>query len=176
MAIRDRLAVGASSTHGVVHMQYHFVIPLAAALSCAAGAASADVLKATTFSGDASGAARGALPLTSSNATSVTFRIPGNRRERIVITYTAHCSAEGPVSGFVDIDIEVDGIEISPTNVPGDIFCSTDNTAGMDSWVHASIIGVKTLDPGNHTVEVFATATQGATGFQLGSSTLLIQE
>ncbi len=133
-------------------------------------------MKATTFSGDAAGAARGALPLTSSNANTVNFNIPGKKRERIVITYTAHCSAEGPKTGFVDIDIEVDGIEISPTNVPGDVFCSADDTLANDSLVHATIIGVKTLDPGNHTVQVFATATGGATQFQLGSSTLVVQE
>lgn len=157
-------------------MRNHLTIPLAIALFGFAGTAGADVLKATTFSGDAVGAARAALPLTPGNATTVNFNIPGNKRERIVITYTAHCSVAGPKLGFADIDIEVDGNEIAPTDVTGDVFCSADDTLANDSLVHATIIGVKTLQAGNHTVQVFATATGGATEYQIGSSTLVVQE
>jgi hypothetical protein len=149
---------------------------LTGSLAIVIGSASADVLKATTFSGDAVGSTRALLPLNGSNATAINFDIPGKKSERIAITYTAHCGVEGPVLGFVDIDIEVDDVEIPPTNVTGDIFCSADATSAIDSWVHASIIGIKTLEPGQHKVEVYATATQGALSWQLGSSTLLIQE
>ena len=150
---------------------------LAAAITLFLGlstAAHADILKAVTFALDAVGSSRSLMPLTGAAATSVSFSIPGNQSRKIAITYSASCGAAGPVNGF--IDIVVDGLEISPTNTSGEAFCSADQTLALDTLARATIIGVKNLTPGQHTVEVYAEALGGATQFQLGYATLLIQD
>lgn len=139
-------------------------------------AAHADILKAVTFALDASGSSRALMPLTSAAATSISFSVPGNQSKKIAFTYSASCGAAGPVNGFIDIDIVVDGLEISPTNTSGESFCSVDQTEALDTLARATIIGVKSLTPGQHTVEVYAEALGGATQFQLGYTTLLIQD
>lgn len=152
---------------------------LAAAITLFLGlstAAHADILKAVTFALDAVGSSRSLMPLTGAAATSVSFSIPGYQSRKIAIAYSASCGAAGPVNGFIDIDIVVDGLEISPTNTSGEAFCSADQTLALDTLARATIIGVKNLTPGQHTVEVYAEALGGATQFQLGYATLLIQD
>ena len=152
---------------------------LAAALALFLGlttAGHADILKAVTFGQDASGTTRTQMPLNGAAATSVSFSVSGNQSKKIAITYSASCGAAGPVNGFIDIDIVVDGLKIPPTDTSGESFCSTDQTVALDTLARATIIGVKNLTPGQHTVEVFAESLGGATSFQLGYATLLIQD
>jgi hypothetical protein len=146
----------------------------ACATLCFGGAASADILKSTYFKGDSVGTSRAAVQVTNAGSTSVKFKVPVSGL-RVAITYSAHCGAEGPLGGFINIDIVVDGVVIPPTDFGSDIFCSTDSTTAIDTFIRASIIGTKTLAPGKHTVEVFAEPMGGATSFQLGASTLLVQ-
>jgi hypothetical protein len=138
--------------------------------------ASADILSSTTFPLDASGSSRAALPLNGASATSNSFSVPGTVNKKIAVTYSATCAAGGSASGFVDIDIVVDGKEISPTDTSGEVFCQGDATAGADTFSRATIIGIKSLKPGQHTVEVYAEPLGGATSFQIGAATLLIQD
>ena len=148
----------------------------ALALLCLTQPASADIIKAVTFGLEATDTTRNKVPLNGASATSVSFNVSGNNNKKIAITYSATCAAGGSASGFIDIDIEVDGNEISPTDTSGETFCQGDSTAGADTFVRATIIGVKTLTPGQHTVEVFAEPLGGATSWQVGLSTLLIQD
>ena len=138
--------------------------------------AAADILKAFTFGLEAVNSTKSNVPLNGASATSVSFNVAGSSNKRIAITYSATCAAGGSASGFIDIDIEVDGNEISPTDTSGETFCQGDATAGADTFVRATIIGVKTLAPGQHTVEVFAEPLGGASSWQVGLSTLLTQD
>jgi hypothetical protein len=101
------------------------------------------------------------VPLTSSGAPNVSFSGSG----KFTISYTAECAA----SGYVDVDILVDGVPIGPTGGnDNDSFCDF-NTRGA---MHTVTGRTNSLADGTHTVQVIAHKTDGLAF--LSDSSLLI--
>ena len=101
------------------------------------------------------------VPLTTSGAQFVSFSGSG----KFTIWYTAECAA----SGYVDVDIRVDGILIGPTGANiNDSFCDF-NTRGA---MHTVTGRTNSLVAGTHTVSILARKTDGVA--YLSDSSLLI--
>jgi hypothetical protein len=101
------------------------------------------------------------VPLTSSGAQFVTFSGSG----KFTIWYTAECAA----SGYVDVDIRVDGVLVSPTgDNTNDSFCDFETRGAM----HTVTARTKSLVAGTHTVSILARKTDGLAF--LSDSSLLI--
>lgn len=89
-------------------------------------------------------------PSTSSNA--LTFNCAANCR--VAILYNAECSvAATDTETSVNIDIFVDGTAAPPSN-SDNLFCTSNGTGVLDSWVSASTNVGATLLAGSHTVRV----------------------
>ena len=74
-------------------------------------------------------------------------------------------SARARNSGsWIDLDILVDGVAISPTAGSLDAFCGANGTAGFDGWVRPSITVPVRLTAGAHTFQVQGRLDAGATG------------
>lgn len=80
-------------------------------------------------------------------------------RCKVAVLYNAECSvAATDTETSVNIDILVDGIVATPSN--GDnLFCTSNGTGVLDSWVSASTNVGATLAAGTHTVRVRGTLT-----------------
>jgi hypothetical protein len=101
------------------------------------------------------------VPLTTSGFLGVSFNGSG----RFTIWYTAECAA----SGYVDIDIYVDGIPVGPTgDNTNDSFCDF-NTRGA---MHTVTGRTGNLVAGSHLVDVYAHVSDGVAF--LSDSSLLI--
>ena len=76
--------------------------------------------------------------------------------QRVVITFSAECSVKAPdTSTWLNIDILVDGVEISPTQTTDNAFCTSRGNNVLDGWVSAATTGVYVVpDPGLHTALV----------------------
>ena len=61
--------------------------------------------------------------------------------------------------GWVDIDIVVNGVAVSPTAGDQDAFCSANHTAGFDFWNRISITVVIQGIQGNNTVRILGRRT-----------------
>jgi hypothetical protein len=125
--------------------------------------AQADVVKnAVRLGAFELGAADDNVPLTTSGAPVVTFSGSG----KFTIWYTAECAA----SGYVDVDILVDGIPLSPTGANNnDSFCDFETRGAM----HTVTGRTNSLVAGTHAVTIYARKA-GAGVAYLSDSSLLI--
>src|SRR5688572_29776389 len=102
------------------------------------------------------------VPLTQTGAPVVTFTGSG----KFTIWYTAECAA----GGYMDVDILVDGIPLSPTGANNqDSFCDFETRGAM----HTVTGRTNSLATGTHTVQIVANTSVGTVGF-LSDSSLLI--
>jgi hypothetical protein len=102
------------------------------------------------------------VPLTTSGAQSVTFSGSG----KFTIWYTAECAA----SDYVDVDVLVDDLPVSPTGLNlNDSFCDF-NTRGA---MHTVTGRTNSLVAGTHAVTIYARKA-GAGVAYLSDSSLLI--
>lgn len=100
------------------------------------------------------------VPLTTSGVEQVKFSGGG----KFTIWYTAECAA----SGYVDVDIWVDGIPLAPTGGDEDSFCDFETRGGM----HTVTARTGNLADSLHTVEIWAHKADGLAS--LSDSSLLI--
>jgi len=146
-------------------------------LSLAAGAVSAKVLAAATRSNNFTYSVDNTpVPLNDSGSTSIVFNV--TKAGTYALTYSAECSADNGAatnSGWVHLDIEVNGVIIAPTVGSADAFCSPDNVAGSSGWVRPSITAPVRLLAGNNTVRILGRFAAPVTLGWLGDSSLVIQ-
>lgn len=135
----------------------HALIP-ALLLSVAATGASAKIYASGTSLGNGA-----AAPYTVNNtpvplngaATVLSFN--SSKAAKAMLTFSAECSASnGTVtpSGWVEIDIEVNGVIVSPTTGSSDAFCAPNDTAAHDAWIRPSITVPVNVVAGANTVRV----------------------
>lgn len=149
-----------------------------AALSLLASAASAKVLlgvtRASNFTFTASATP---VPLNSGGATTISFN--AGKAGTYVLTYSAECSADSGGNnntGWVDIDIRINGVTVAPTVGTSDAFCSPDGFAGTSGWVRPSITVPVTLIAGVNTVQILGNIFAPVTTGWLGDSSLVIHQ
>lgn len=138
----------------------------AAAFLALTGAAQAKVFMSGTYANNFSFNTPTALvPLASTGATTRTVNI--TTAGTYVLTFSAECSVDAPAANnasWVDLDILVDGVAVSPTAGSQDAFCGANGTAGFDGWVRPSITVPVRLTVGSHTFQVQGRLNFGATG------------
>jgi hypothetical protein len=138
----------------------------AAAFLALTGTAQAKVLMSGTYAANFSFATPTAfVPLTSTGVTSRTVNI--TTATTYVLTFSAECAVDAPAGNsvsWIDLDILVDGVAVSPTAESSDAFCAANGTAGFDGWVRPSITVPVRLTVGTHTIQVQGRLDFGATG------------
>jgi hypothetical protein len=152
----------------------HALIP-ALLLSIGATSASAKIMLAVSSPGNFTYAASGTPAPISGAATSVTFF--AQKAGTYLLSYSAECSADNGAatnSGWVHIDVEINGVVQAPTVGASDAFCSPDNVVGSSGWVRPAITMPVTLVAGNNTVRVLGGLVSPATTGWLGDSALAI--
>jgi hypothetical protein len=96
----------------------------------------------------------------------------------VVVTFTASCSTiDETGAGWVDIDVNVDGATVSPTNLPTNAFCF--ETGINDEVRHTAsyTVAVEDLAAGSHSIQVLAnneSLTGGIVGFPILSAVSLV--
>jgi hypothetical protein len=113
-----------------------------------------------------------AIPLNDGGATVIAWNeaAKGTRW----LSYSAECSAEGGPSGWIDIDVIINGVAIKPTAGSSDGFCSPNNTTTSgDGWTRASITLAIPVKAGLNNVQILG-RLDFVTGGWLGDSALVI--
>jgi hypothetical protein len=124
------------------------------------------------------------LPLTAAGAVTLTFNLtsPGKK----VLTFSAVCAVHAPGGEFykdshLDIDIYVNGLRVAPTagtvGVPDDAFCSHGYAPqGLGGFTRASITVPINVIAGTNAVQIKARGQNGATGFYIARTSLVIHD
>jgi hypothetical protein len=112
-----------------------------------------------------------AMPLNDAGALTAAFSGSG----RFLISYSAECSSS--TTGWVSIQIKVDGVAVLPTGGTDDAFCTDyDNDGSLDGWVTAHYrVFTPSLGSGVHTAAVDVT-TVGAGSARLDDAVLTIEK
>jgi hypothetical protein len=111
------------------------------------------------------------------NGAGTSITVSNTKATKLIITFSAECSADagaGVTSGWVDVDLLLNGVAISPTNGSSDAFCSPDGITGHGSWVRPSVTTVVTAPPGVSTISVLGRLT-GVTGGWLSDTSVVVQ-
>lgn len=96
----------------------------------------------------------------------------------VVVTFTAGCSTiDESGAGWVDIDINVNGAAVPPTDLPTNAFCF--ETGVNDEVRHTAsyTVAVEDLPAGSHSIQVIAdnqSLTGGIVGFPILSDVSLV--
>lgn len=147
-------------------MKFAHKAACAIALSALAAASYAKVIVSGTYSANFSfTTATAFVPLASTGATSRSFNAP--KAATYVLTFSAECSVDAPAGNngaWVDLDILIDGVAVSPTFGSADAFCGANGIAGFDAWIRPSITVPVSLSAGAHTLQVLGRLNNGATG------------
>lgn len=117
------------------------------------------------------------VPLNAAGATMLSFNIPSAGKK--ILTYSAECAvnaAAGEAGAWLDLDILVNGVVVSPTNSTTDPFCTANGVAGFDGYVRASITIPLQGISGTNTIQIKARGGSGATGLWLGDAALVIYD
>jgi hypothetical protein len=153
-------------------------IALAAALSAVALTSIAGVRATHTRAGNFLFAGTALVPLNAANQTGIIFNSPAAGRK--VLTFSAECAVDAPAGNtitWLDIDVIVNGVAVSPTAGNLDAFCSGAGAAGPgDAWVRPSITVVIPVVGGNNSVRIQARANNGAAGGWIGDSSLVVHD
>ena len=153
----------------------HTLIP--ALLIAAALPVSAKVVAAGTNPTNFSYAATGTYVPINGGATTLNVTVP--KAGRYVLTFSAECSVSEPAgntNAWVEVDIEVNGVAVSPTAGTSDALCSADGVAGFGGWVRPSVTTVVTLAAGANTVRVKGGFQNGAVGGWLSDTSIVIHQ
>jgi len=155
----------------------HALIP-ALVLSVSAGAVSAKVIASATRANNFTyNVSPTPVPLDLAGATALSFNV--NKAGTYVLTYSAECSADNGAAtnaGWVEIDIEINGVVVAPTVGSADSFCSPDNVAGSSGWVRPSITVPVTFVAGVNTVRILGKFFSPVITGWLGDSSLVIHQ
>jgi hypothetical protein len=152
---------------------------LALALTAAAAAAHAGVKASAIRAGNwfASSPAEVFVPLDAAGATTLTFNLGSGGKK--LLTYSAECAVDasvGETSGYLELDIYVNGVVVVPTGGSYESFCSSNGTTGFDGWVRTSItVPIKGI-AGTNTIRIKARGNLFARGLWLGDSALAIYD
>jgi hypothetical protein len=117
-----------------------------------------------------------ALPIDGTN-NSFSFETTSESSD-VVVTFTAGCSTiDETGAGWVDIDMNVDGTVVPPTDLPTNAFCF--ETGINDEVRHTAsyTVAVEDLAAGSHSIQVFAnneSLTGGIVGFPILSDVSLV--
>lgn len=78
--------------------------------------------------------------------------------QRVVVSFSGECTVKSSDTfTWLNIDLLVDGVEISPTQTTDNAFCTSRGNNVLDGWVSASTTGVHVVpDAGLHTAVVRA--------------------
>ena len=104
---------------------------------------------------------------------------PFSSARRIAIFFNAECSVDAlDFITFVDTDIQVDGVEISPTIGNDNALCTSRGRPVLDGWVSAETNAVAGVGVGPHTICVTAQLLNFSAGdsFRLDDSTLIVMD
>ena len=155
----------------------HALVP-ALLLSVAATGVSAKVLLGVTRAGNFTYTASATpVPLNSAGATIISFN--ASKAGTYVLTYSAECSADNGAatnSGWIDLDVKINGVTLAPTIGTSDAFCSPDNVAGTSGWVRPSISMPVSLIAGVNTVQILGNVFAPVTTGWLGDSALVVHD
>jgi len=102
---------------------------------------------------------------------STTVDVP--EHAQLVVSYSAECAVEGPMSSWVGVELLVDGVAIKPTS-GFYALCAGKGTSGLDQWFSGRAIGATVVSPGRHTVEARGSGRGGALGWWWGDRTMAI--
>jgi hypothetical protein len=150
-------------------------IALAAALSAVALTSTAAVRASHTRAGNFTFAGTALVPLNAANQTGIIFNSPSAGRK--VLTFSAECAVDGGATAWLDLDVIVNGVAVSPTIGNSDAFCSgAGSTSSNDGWVRPSITVVIPVVGGNNSVRIQARPNNGATSVWIGDSSLVVHD
>lgn len=102
--------------------------------------------------------------------------VPAGQVRELAITHSFECTVSG--GGFVswlEADIYVDGVLVSPTN-NDNASCASKNRAVLDGWVTTSQSVVRVVGGGNHTVRVVGRMVNGGQARVDDQSLTVIEE
>jgi hypothetical protein len=155
----------------------HQLIALAA-LATLASAASAKVIGSANgpnfFNFFSSGTF---VPLSSDGSTTLIVNAP--KAGVYVLTYSAECSVDAPSgnrNAWVDVDIQVNGVGLPPTDIDTDTFCGADGVVGFSNFAHPSVTVVAPMNAGSNVVRVLGKFHGGATGGWISDSALVVHQ
>lgn len=120
-------------------------------------------------------AAKTPIPLTSTGASSITFNAA--KAGTYVLAFSAECSADNgstSTSGWVDIDVEVNGVVMAPTIGSSDAFCAPNGTVGHDGWLRPAITMPIKLVAGSNTIRVLGGLNAGVTSGWLSDTAVVV--
>lgn len=158
-------------------MRTIYKVVMAATLASIAVTSQAGVRASATNGVNFTSTATVFLPLTSSGGSTVSFNMSAAGRK--VLTFSAECSVNAPAGntvGWVDIDILVNGVVVSPTTGSADAFCAANGTLGFDGWETNSITVVIPVVAGANNVRIQARPNGGATGLWFGERALVVHD
>lgn len=117
------------------------------------------------------------VPLTSDGSTTLFVNAP--KAGLYVLTYSAECAVDAPTdnaNAWVDIDIQVNGVGLAPTDRDTDTFCGADGVAGFSNFAHPSVTVIAPLNAGSNVVRVLGKFHGGATGGWISDSALVVHQ
>ena len=107
-----------------------------------------------------------AVPLNAAGATLLSFNLTANKK--LVLSYSAECQGGG-TSGWVDIDVVVNGVAVAPTAGSSDAFCSAGNAGWVRPAITVQIQGIT----GNIQIQIIGRRTRTTTMW-FGDSALVV--
>ena len=159
-------------------MKFRHQAACAFALCAVAAAAQAKVIISGVYPANFSfTTATAFVPLTAGGATSRSFNI--TKAATYVLTFSAECSVDAPAgnsSAWIDLDIMIDGVAVTPTAATTDAFCGANGTVGYDGWVRPSITVPIALSVGAHTLQVQGRLDAGATGGWVSDISMVLHQ
>lgn len=150
-----------------------------ALLSLVGPAAQAKILahaeRPGTFAWYSSGSQTAIPLLPGYDITSLTVTNTKSKTTNYVLTFSAQCAVYGTSTGWLDIDITLNGTALEPTVGSSDAFCPSNGLYSWSNWTRPSITVVVPLQPGDNTIQVLGRVT-GATAGQLGYTSLVVHD
>jgi hypothetical protein len=117
------------------------------------------------------------VPVTPDGSTTLIVNAP--KAAVYVLTYSAECSVDAPTgnsAAIVDIDIEVNGVGLPPTDISTDTFCGADGVVGFSNFTHPSVTVLAPMNAGSNVVRVLGKFHGGATGGWISDSALVVHQ
>src|SRR5262249_7352993 len=150
------------------------VLVVLAVTAMAATASAESLLAFATRAGNASGSSSQLVALKDNGSTDLTFKTAGPNK-LIKITYNAECVSAGADQSWVSVTVLVDGAQANPKSGKTFAMCSSLPSDAL-LWtgaVRQSLITVPAA--GNHVVQVRVDLNGGATFWELGDSSIVIE-
>lgn len=148
------------------------IVAAAAAASLLPAAASAKVLKWVTSTDYVQLTAYQSIPIDGAN-TKVSFKVGDTAPKRIVIAFSAECAVSGSSDGKADIEINLNGATLNPTN-GDDVFCRANGTPVADGYVRGSLVVSAKAKTGTNLITVRAHRNGGDGDVYLDDVSLVV--